>query len=153
MRVANRMDVDIQVKPRDMYQRKLKKRLDQIGNFGGGGMGLPGACEAPNKKSAIYLDQWVQQNFRTQGGKVGGWLPIHREGMILQDTGRLRASFEPFYNQFNAGIGSDLPYSKVHEFGTNRIAQRRILPRHHEVDADLFKIYDQHVRRLTRAPL
>lgn len=76
------------------------------------------------KKIATFLDRWVQQNFKTEGGNVGGWAPFKLGGRyvkgkgidttakLLQDTGRLRASFLPFAFNNNAGIGSDLPYSK-----------------------------------------
>jgi len=38
-----------------------------------------------NKAASITLDRWVQRNFKSEGGKVGGWLKskaaIERGGM------------------------------------------------------------------------
>lgn len=136
-------DVEVKVSPRlENVQNRLRRRLNAISDL-----------SVPNKKASIFLDQWVKQNFRTQGGKVGGWAPIKRAGMILQDTGRLRISYEPFATDEDAGIGSALIYSEVHEKGLGNVKQRRTLPEHDEVDTDLFQIYDQHVAVLTRKPL
>jgi len=129
------------------------------------------------RKISIMLDQWVQQNFRSQGGKVGGWKELapatlrarrrknlrgarRRKGergagfvarlgrvMILQDTGRLKASLLPFSDARDAGIGSQLPYSRAHEEGLSPIPQRRIQPRSREVIAPARRILDEHVRQ------
>ena len=102
------------------------------------------------KRIAVYLDSWVQQNFRGQGSKVGNWAPLKKSGrplpnggfdqtaMILQDTGMLRASVQPFATNRNAGIGSELDYSKKHDEGLGNVPQRRILPR--ETDDDVNKV-------------
>jgi phage gpG-like protein len=135
--------VDITIHPSlKSVQSKLKSRLNKIGNL-----------TVPNKKASIFLDQWVQLNFRSQGGKVGGWPPILRAGKILQDTGRLRISYTPFATADDAGIGSDLLYSEIHEKGLGNVKKRRTLPEHSEVDQDLFKIYDAHVSGLTSRSL
>jgi phage gpG-like protein len=84
------------------------------------------------KKVSIMLDQWVQKNFATQGGLVGGWKKITRDGMILQDTGVLKHSFLPFYSKKDAGIGSDLEYAEKHEKGIG-VKKRRILPKRKDV--------------------
>jgi len=98
----------------------------------------------PFKKVSIFLDTWVQRNFKTQGGKVGKWDPIYREGMILQYSGRLKSSFLPFANKKNAGIGSNLPYSKKHNEGIG-VKERRMLPEKPEVMSDARKILEKHV--------
>lgn len=129
------------------------------------------ALELPNAKAAIYLDRWVQINFRTEGGNVGGWEPFANGGRpiyeprraapgqkrklvgidtsakLLQDTGNLRLSFLPFYNARTAGIGSELPYSKTHEEGADHVPQRRMLPKRAEVIKPIRQIYRDHVRR------
>lgn len=116
----------------------------------------------PNKKISIFLDRWVQKNFRSEGGAVGGWLPLKAGGRwikgkgldatarILQDTGRLRVSFLPFADMKNAGIGSDLPYSKKHEKGEDGLPVRRMLPKSREVMKDARKIYDKHIKESIR---
>jgi phage gpG-like protein len=113
----------------------------------------------PHKRIAVFLDQWVQRNFKTEGGKVGGWKPLsdstvasRRQGAgaggakILQDTGRLRLSFLPFASKSRAGIGSDLPYSKIHEKGIN-VQMRRMLTRDIEVSKDIERIFNGHVSK------
>ncbi len=112
----------------------------------------------PHKKIAIFLDRWVQKNFKSEGGKVGGWAPLKAGGRwakgkgldttakILQDTGRLRVSFLPFANMKNAGVGSDIPYSRKHEKGEEGLPVRRMLPKNREVMKDVRKIYDKHVK-------
>jgi len=122
------------------------------------------------KKVAVYLDQWVQGNFRTRGGKVGGWQPfkyggratskkkanaqsidshrwINTSAVLLQDTGHLRMSFMPFIKGGSAGIGSDLPYSAAHESGLPEqgLPQRRMLPTDADVGADVREIMEQHL--------
>lgn len=112
-------------------------------------------------KVSIFLDRWVQKNFRSEGGEVGGWKPLEAGGRyvgrgssrrfdtsarILQDTGRLKASFLPFATKKNAGIGSDLPYAKAHEDG-NGVPKRRTLPEHNEVMPKVKKIIDAHIKK------
>lgn len=115
-----------------------------------------------NKKVSILLDAWVQQNFRTEGARAGGWQAfkfpefgryITGQGWdpsakLLQDTGRLKLSFIPFANKTDIGIGSELPYAKYHEEGTSRLPQRRMLPSH-TLDKKLIKkieaMFDRHV--------
>ena len=111
-------------------------------------------------KVSIFLDSWVQKNFKTEGDKVGGWRKLALGGRyvgtgknkrfdssakLLQDTGRLRASFLPFASNKNAGIGSDLPYSKQHDEGLKGLPKRRILPKDREVWPTAEKIIDKHI--------
>lgn len=102
------------------------------------------------KMIAVFLDQWVQRNFRSQGKNAhsSGWKPLKAGGRwkgrgptrrldtsakILQATGRLRMSFTPFSSEDNAGIGSELSYSKPHEEGLGHLPQRRMLPTQRQV--------------------
>ena len=129
-------------------QKRNRKALKELKNF-----------TASHRAVAVFLDQWVQRNFKSEGGKVGGWKPLadstvrgRRQGggqggaKILQDTGRLRASFVPFANKKDAGIGSDLPYAKTHEKGIN-VQMRRMLPKEMEVSKDVKRIFDKQVKR------
>lgn len=149
----------------DATKRKLDKAHKKLSHL-----------EIANKKCAIVLDQWVLQNFKTEGGKVGGWPPFKYGGRIndkglgtpvvvavpwgvmdayvdesaklLQDTGTLRRSFKPWSNKLTAGIGSDLPYSKPHEKGTSKLPQRRMLPRNtdRELTDKIYAVYETHVK-------
>ena len=143
----------------------MKERLKEIGNDPST-VGRSGWFIA-NKKAAIFLDQWVQKNFRSEGGNVGGWLPLKRRrnrgrdsggrftanDKILQDTGRLRLSFLPFATPKDAGIGSQLPYSILHEKGLGFLPERRMLPKHPDVDEGLHRVYSLHIAGLTRRKL
>ena len=121
------------------------------------------------RQIAVYFDQWVQRNFKTEGGNVGGWAAFKYGGRIrnkkgakaqsiesrryvdasaklLQDTGLLRLSVLPFVDKGVAGIGSTLPYSKSHDEGIpGKLPQRRILMEQREVSVDVRKILDDWV--------
>ena len=115
----------------------------------------------PHKEASIMLDGWVQRNFRSEGGNVGGWLPLKAGGRwrrgvgldtsakLLQDTGRLRISFRPWATDNDAGIGSEIPYSINHEDGLG-VPQRRMLPIRSEVAAALSDLFDKHVVKNVR---
>lgn len=108
----------------------------------------------------MFLDKFVQENFREEGDKVGGWQgfadstleriakydPGREPAKLLQNSGRLRISFKPFYTADDAGIGSRIPYAEFHQDGNDRLPQRRMLPEREEVDDDLRQIYDDHVQ-------
>lgn len=143
--------VQITVKPTiEELKRRSKKRFDALKDM-----------HTAYAKIAVYLDRWVQTNFKTEGSKVGGWLPFAKGGRwvkgkgldvsakLLQDTGRLRASYLPFSFKNNAGIGSDLPYAKKHEEGIG-IPIRRTLPRKLEVIGDVRKILELEVNKVTK---
>ena len=117
-----------------------------------------GQLNVVHKKIAVFLDIWVLRNFKSEGGKVGGWTPfkiggrrkpggkIDTSAKLLQDTGRLRASFNSVFDKDNVTIGSDLDYSEFHEKGMGHLPVRRMLPEIGEVGGDIFKIFDKHVR-------
>lgn len=139
----SKSDVQVTMRPTEgELGKRLKSRIKKIGNLG-----------LVNKQVAVYLDSWVLRNFAQEGAPVGGWAPIKRAGMILQDTGLLKRSFSPFSDSDDAGIGSDVPYARVHQQGLGHVKRRRMLPEHADVDDAIFKIYDYHVEVLTRQPL
>jgi len=108
--------------------------------------------DEPMAKISILLDRWVQKNFRSEGGNVGGWEPfalggrpgpkgIDTSAKLLQDTGRLRASFKPFADANKAGIGSALEYSITHEEGRG-VPARRMLPKRKEIEAQVQRLME-----------
>lgn len=127
---------------------------------------------AANRKVSIRLLRWVNENFKTEGGKVGKWKPfrhggrltgnrlpsgrfeVDRSAKLLQDTGALRASFIPFSSKTVAGIGSNVRYSLTHELGLphKNVPIRRMLPlpEDREVIDFITKIYDHHIQRTIR---
>lgn len=117
------------------------------------------------RQIAVFLDRWVQKNFQSLGGNIGGWEAykyggrlttkkksnavsidghhyVNGSAKLLQDSGALRLSFLPFTQLGNAGIGSDLPYSIFHEEGTKYLPQRRMLMVEDEVVGDVKEILD-----------
>ncbi len=119
-----------------------------------------------NRKVSIFLMRWFNQNFKSEGGKVGGWKPfklggrklpgggIDASAKLLQDTGRLRLSINPFFTKRVAGIGSSLNYSIAHELGLpfRNLPARRMLPVASDQDVvrGVIKIYNHHVRMALR---
>lgn len=119
-----------------------------------------------NREVSIWLMRWVNENFKTEGAKVGGWKPfklggrrlpgggIDSSAKLLQDTGRLRGSFSPFHSRTAAGIGSGLDYSVAHELGLphKNLPARRMLPiaSDKSVERGVIKIYDRYIRRALR---
>jgi phage gpG-like protein len=76
---------------------------------------------------AILALNWINKNFSSEGGMVGGWKPLSPNtlanrrsgtGKPLLDTGRLRGSFIPRWNSVQASVGSNLEYAIYHELGT-----------------------------------
>lgn len=114
----------------------------------------------PMARASVYLDRWVQANFKTEGGLVGKWAPFSMGGrlvtdnqgntridttaVLLQLTGKLRSSFKPFHTKNTAGIGSSLDYSEKHHKGIG-VQERRLLPNKDEVIKDIRKILKMHV--------
>ena len=132
--MASTDNIKVEIKPTlEQVQARLAKKREAVTNL-----------RTPMARAAILLDQWVQKNFRSEGGKVGSWEPFakNKNGIpfveaknpgrapakLLQDTGRLRSSFSPFATSKTAGIGSDLPYAKYHHEGTGRLPMRQLLP-------------------------
>lgn len=132
---SSKKNIEIIVKPtiEELRKRLAKKRTSVMD------------LRTPYARAAVLLDQWVQKNFKTEGGKVGGWTPFalggrwktHPDGSrtfdpkakLLQDEGRLKSSFSPFASTKHAGIGSDLPYAKDHHEGIG-LPARQLLPDH-----------------------
>ena len=132
---------------------KLKKHLTKV-------KGDLKDLKHPLQKVTVALDRWVQKNFKGEGVNVGGWKPFARGGRIngdkidtsaklLQDTGRLRASFIPFADKNKAGIGSALSYSIKHEKGIE-VPQRRMLPTKKEFEPTADKILNEEVKSILK---
>ncbi|MCL2872963.1 MAG: phage virion morphogenesis protein [Betaproteobacteria bacterium] len=77
------------------------------------------------KAIAGVLDDETEQNFDEQGRPP--WTPLAKstlkrrpdraDGMILQDTGRLKASISTSYGKDFAVIGSNSVYARIHQLG------------------------------------
>lgn len=126
----------------------------------------------PNRMVAIELYNFVMKNFQTEGGMTeeGSWEPLapstieskEREGyaMILQNTGALRASFNPFSDWRMAGVGAaqilggnddrDPDMAAVHEYGSDRVPARPMLPTQEQANAIGMRVYGFHVEEARR---
>ncbi len=120
----------------------------------------------PNRQIAVWLLRWVNENFKSEGGKVGGWKPfklggrrlpggkIDRSAKLLQDTGRLRQSFNKFSSRRFAGVGTNLNYAISHEFGLphKNLPARRMLMTADDpgIGSTVIRIYNRHIRRSIR---
>jgi len=77
----------------------------------------------------------VQLNFQTEGARTPGgkWIPLspvtialRRKGKgsgsprILQDTGYLKNSIIPTYDENQAVVGTNLSYAGIHQYGIGR---------------------------------
>jgi len=136
-------------------ERMLRKLIRKVKN-----------PQVANRRVSVWLMRWVNENFKGQGSKVGGWKPfklggrklpgggIDRSAKLLQDTGRLRASFSPFHSRNTAGIGSDIIYSATHELGLphKNLPARRMIPLASDADVTrgIIKIYDHYIRTVIK---
>lgn len=103
-----------------------------------------------HRQVAAQLHSWVIQNFEQQGAKgERPWAPLKAGGRwkgkgrnryfqtnykVLQDTGNLRQSFAPFYDNNSMGVGAKasfgVDYAAAHEEGVpeRNLPQRKMLP-------------------------
>jgi phage gpG-like protein len=65
-------------------------------------------------------------------------------------TGHYRQSFRSFYDNDGAGVGSEVPYSKYHETGTQHLPARPALPPRDVALDFAVKIYDRWVAGIAR---
>lgn len=145
------------IKGIDALSKRFKKRklkLDQK--------------RAVNKRILVFLDGWIQRNFRQEGrlSDSKGWIPlaestkarrrkgkskkgIAREPKILQDTGTLRSKWDHHYSNKQVRLTSGVPYAVYHDSDKKprkRLPQRKILPREKDVGKKIREIYGGWVR-------
>jgi hypothetical protein len=127
---------------------------------------------AANSNAVVVLDRWIQLNFRTEGGNVGGWKPLSREtkeafrpgwgkvsyrggndSKILQDTGTGRKSWKHIVSHKEAGIINVAvhPYTREKNYMYNHdkgkgVPQRRILPTNEEIWPQIKKVYAKFIK-------
>jgi len=117
----------------------------------------------PNRQLSIQLYGWVLRNFQ-QGGALQSpaWRPLaastlkqkQRKGYSskpLERTGHLRQSFRSFYDNEQAGVGSEVPYSQYHETGTRTLPQRAMLPPQNVALDYAVKVYDRWIAGIARS--
>ncbi len=116
-----------------------------------------------NKRALVLVDRWIQKNFQSQGGTVGGWQKLEastiahrrkkgRGAKILQDVGWLKNNWKHFANDRMAVIEAGVPYGIFHDSDKPRrkLPQRKILPRDENVQPVLTKLYKHWVRTVIK---
>jgi phage gpG-like protein len=116
----------------------------------------------PNRQLATQLYGWVLRNFQQGGGmQTPVWAPLKAStlkakkrkgysGTPLIRSGHLRQSFRQFYDNDQAGVGSEVPYSRYHETGSPKLPQRAMLPNQAVALDFAVRIYDRWVAQLAR---
>ncbi len=74
---------------------------------------------------------------------------LDKSAKLLRDTGALQQSFTRgvFYNENDAGIGSDMEYSEYHEKGMGFLPKRRMLPNIRDISRDIKRVYERHIQK------
>lgn len=117
----------------------------------------------PNRQLATQLYGWVLRNFQQSGALQSPvWRPLAAStlkqkqrkgysGTPLIRTGHLRQSFRQFYDNDQAGVGTEVPYSQYHETGTRTIPQRAMLPSQEVALGYAMTIYGRWVAGISRS--
>jgi phage gpG-like protein len=105
------------------------------------------------QRAVVYVDAWIQKNFKTQGEPFGGWQPLspvtiarRRKGpkarlgeKILQDTGQLKSRWKKTWGARQGIIQAGVPYAVYHDEGLGA-PKREILPEKEMVNPAIKKI-------------
>ena len=142
------MAFNVELKNSAKFQAEMSKKKNFLGKR-----------RKVNAAALTVVDRWVQDNFKTEGGKIGGWQPLkpatlrQRRGgggkvMILQDTGQLRQRWKHILQGFKTAIlQSGVSYGIYHDQGTKRLPKRQILPEQKEINPALKKVYEFFIRK------
>jgi phage gpG-like protein len=137
----------------EAQRRALERRLEAFAR-------AMGDLTPANREASIALYGFTIRNFDQRGGLQGGWTPlasstirqkqrIGKEQPLVR-SGHMRAGFTSFYSADNAGVGSEVSYSRFHHEGTPRLPQRELLPRRDAVLQIGIKVYGSYVQRKVR---
>lgn len=91
------------------------------------------------KRIGIKLLNEINEGFEQEKNDGKSWTPLAlktieqrrkagKGAMILQDTGRLKGSYTSQFNNNTLRVGTNVEYAPTHEFGTNNIPKRQMLP-------------------------
>jgi phage virion morphogenesis protein len=114
--------ISIRLEGAEALQGRLRKLL-----------GVLNTRDLLDASGAVLLNR-IRTRFLQQVGPDGkSWQPTTRTGQrkgggILYDTGRLFHSLQyAVMTDGEAAIGTDVPYGKFHQFGTNKMPARTFL--------------------------
>ncbi len=113
-----------------------------------------------NERAIALVLKWVDDNFKTQGGKVGGWKKLTTATNIaktnkgyspspLLRTGDLRKKWRTQISDKTGRLISAIdnpPYGLFHDEGAGHLPQRRIIPKSSEVLPLLSKVYNNFIK-------
>ena len=70
------MSIEVEIKIEEKSLRKLRRKMKQVNDD---------LCSAyiPNRMIGGWLFRWVEQNFSSEGGKVGGWKRFKYGGRLV----------------------------------------------------------------------
>jgi phage gpG-like protein len=117
--------------------------------------------KAFNARAIAVVFKFVQDNFKSEGGKVGGWVKLadrtieqrqrRRSGTVrvLQDVGWLKGKWKHEYTDKFGALTSAVDYGIYHDSDeprSGKLPQRRILPREDDMAEPLRKIADTFIR-------
>ena len=115
--MAIRLVVDIEGATR--FRRRIDRLIQEAG---------PGAGRLQlMTRLGLTVLRWVDQNFASGGGKVGGWVPLRpltvfgrRKGSAvpLSNTGLLKGSFTYAATEDEVAVGTARQVALWHQFGT-----------------------------------
>jgi len=140
--------------------RRIHGKLEKRGSVGG-----------PMHQAVIFLDGWIQRNFRDDGRLAmggSGWKPLAPSTVkarergwgyykpktsnpqILRHKGFLMRRWKHDYNDRRAVIenfatSKGYYYGVAHDEGRGNLPERRILPRNEQVATDIRKIFGRWV--------
>jgi phage gpG-like protein len=133
----------------------VKRRLDKVERE-------TKNATAAYAQSIALVDRFVQENFKSQGGKVGGWAPLKQSTIkarrnkkkgsikILQDNGLLRMNWKHVYDHKSGSLVSGVYYGIFHDSDkprTSSLPRRRILPTQKEMWPKIKEIFERHIGR------
>lgn len=112
------------------------------------------------KRCAVFLDQWWQKNFKSDGGmtKAGEWEPLSEvtqkikahtgKTKMMYNTGRMKASIDKGSgsNRRSAWIKTSVAYAEDHQYGTKEVPKRQLLPTKNDVVEDMRRIMGDWVK-------
>lgn len=122
----------------------------------------------PNRQAAVQLTSWVLNNFEQSGAlQPKPWDPLAastvkqktRKGLSLKplygQTGNLRQSFAGFATNDLFGVGArasfGVDYAEVHEYGSDNVPSRPMLPPE-KVAVDYgIRIYDLFIKQRAKS--
>ena len=110
----------------------------------------------PLRRSGQLVLADVQENFRTEGGLVGGWVPlapgtVKQRGSanpILQRTGAYKGSFTQHVTRKSTAISSFAPYHKYHQslLPRSRLPRRPTLALVERTRQNIVEVFNKYLR-------